>query len=588
MEKWVLKNKKADFNRLVEEHKISEVLSRLLVNRDLIESETIDKFLNSRIENLYNPKDMKDIIEASNIIIDKINQNKRIRIVGDYDVDGVASTYILYTALQRCGAIVDYEIPDRIKDGYGININIIEEAYADGIDTILTCDNGIAALEQVERGKELGLTIIVTDHHDIPYVETDEKKEYKVPFAHAVVNPKQEDCKYPFKNLCGAAVAFKLIHILYDYYHIGEVERNKLIEIVAIATICDVMDLVDENRIFVKIGLELLKTTNNLGLKALMELNNIVPNKLSSYHLGFIIGPCLNASGRLDTAKKGLSLLLAKTKEEAEIIAKELKSLNDTRKDMTQKGFHQAIECIEGSDMKEDNVLVVYLEDCHESIAGIIAGRLKEKYHKPAIVLTKGEHGVKGSARSIEAYNIYEELNKCKDLLLKFGGHPMAAGLSLEDENVPILRKQLNELSKLTKEDLTPKVVIDVILPFGYLSEELISEIDRLEPFGKGNQKPLFAERNLKILRATRLGKDNNVLKLLFINEYDKIMEAIYFGEVDILLDNIKNKYGQNELDKLYQSRDNNVKLNITYYPSINEYNGRRTIQTVIQHYQII
>lgn len=588
MEKWVLKNKKADFLQIVEEHKISEVLTRLLVNRDLIDKDEIDRFLNPRYENLHSPKDMKDILDASNLIIEKIKHQKRIRIVGDYDVDGVASTYILYTALKQCGAIVDYEIPDRIKDGYGININIIEQAYHEGIDTILTCDNGIAAIEQVERAKELGMTIVVTDHHDIPYTLIEDKKEYKVPMAHAVVNPKQEDCKYPFKGLCGAAVAFKLIHILYDYYGIGEKALNQLIEIVAIATICDVMDLVDENRIMVKKGLELLKNTGNLGLRALMELNNIVPSKLAVYHLGFIIGPCLNASGRLDTAKKGLSLLLSNTKEEADTLAKELKSLNDTRKEMTQKGFMQAVEMIENSDMKEDTVLVVYLEDCHESIAGIIAGRLKEKYYKPAIVLTKGEHGVKGSARSIEAYNIYEELNNYRDLMLKFGGHPMAAGLSLEYENVNILRKKLNDNSKLTKEDLMPKVVIDVVLPFGYLSEDLINEIERLEPFGKGNTKPLFAERNIKILKASLLGKDNNVLKLLVINEYDKIMDAIYFGDVEGLLAQIKDKYGQSEIDKLYQSRDNNVKLNITYYPSINEYNGRKTIQTVIQNYQVL
>lgn len=588
MEKWVLKNKKADFNQIVKEHKVSEVLARLLVNRDVVEDNDINRFLNSNLDNLHAPIEMKDMNKAKLIISDKIRNNEKIRIVGDYDVDGVASTFILYTALLKCGANVDYEIPDRIKDGYGININIIEEAYKDGIDTIITCDNGIAAIEQVKRANELGITIVITDHHDIPYVITNEEKEYLVPEASAVVNPKQEECKYPFEGLCGAAVAYKFIQVLYEEFNIPKEELSSLLEIAAIATICDVMDLIDENRIIVKYGLKLLKNTSNLGIRALLEINNIPVNNLSVYHIGFIIGPCLNASGRLDTAKKGLELLLAKTKAEADILASELKTLNDVRKEMTLKGFEKALQSIEENQMHEDKVLVVYLDNCHESLAGIIAGRLKERFNKPAIVLTDAEHGVKGSCRSIEQYNIYEELTKCKDLLNKYGGHPMAAGLSLSYDNVDILRKTLNENTTLTKDDLVAKVVIDVILPLGYVSEELIEELELLEPFGKGNQKPVFAEKNIRVLKANLLGKDKNVLKLRVVNEYNREMEALYFGNTLELIDEMKALYGDNEVEKMFINRDNDVRLSITYYPSINEYGGKRNTQIIIQNYQLI
>lgn len=588
MEKWVLKNKKADFNQIVKEHKVSEVIARLLANRDVIESDDIHKFLNSSLDNLHDPKNMKDIHKASQIISYKIRSHDKIRIVGDYDVDGVASTYILYSALLKCGANVDYEIPDRIKDGYGININIIEEAQEAGIDTIITCDNGIAAIEQVKRAKELGITIIITDHHDIPYVLMNGEKEYLVPDANAVVNPKQEECNYPFSGLCGAVVAFKFVQVLYEEFNIPIVEIDSLLEIAAIATICDVMDLVDENRIIVKYGLKLLRNTSNLGIRALLEINNIPLTKLSTYHIGFIIGPCLNASGRLDTAKKGLRLLLSKTKAEADTLASELKTLNDVRKEMTLKGFEKALLVMDENQMHDDKILVVYIDNCHESLAGIIAGRLKEKFNKPAIVLTDSENGVKGSCRSIPQYNIYEELTKCKDLLMKYGGHPMAAGLSLSYDNVDILRKMLNENTTLTKEDLLAKVVIDVILPFGYVSVGLIEELELLEPFGKGNTKPVFAEKNVKVLKANLLGKDKNVLKLRVVNEYNKEMEAMYFGNTMEIINEMKALYGENEVNKMFINRDNDVRLSITYYPSINEYGGKLNTQIIIQNYQLI
>ena len=588
MEKWVLKNKKADFAAMTEQYKISEVIARLLINRNQESKEEIEAYLNPALDRLHNPLTMKDLVKACDILTNKIKQGKKIRIVGDYDVDGVASTYVLYTALIKCKALADYEIPDRIKDGYGININIIEEAYRDGVDTILTCDNGISAAEQIDKAKELGMTVIITDHHDVPFVELGDQKEYIIPKGDAVVNPKQRDCEYPWKSLCGAAVAFKLIQILYDRFGIDREEMDSMLEIVAIATVCDVMDLVNENRVIVKNGLNLLKQTKNLGLKALIEKNNINLSGLSAYHLGYIIGPCLNASGRLDSAKKGLRLLLSETKEEADLLAEELKTLNDIRKDMTAKGLEAAIKLVEEGGMIKDKVLVVYLKDCHESLAGIIAGRLKERYNKPAIVLTAAEGAVKGSCRSIEQYNIYEELTKCKHLLLKYGGHPMAAGLSLEEAMVSLLRVELNQNTRLTEEDLIPKISIDILLPLGYLSEELVTELERLEPFGKGNIKPVFAEKNLRIRKASILGKNSNVLKFQVVNDYGRVMDALYFGEVESFLNTLSEGFGQEEVDNMFRSRSNAVRLSVTYYPSMNEYGGNRTVQIIIQNYQII
>lgn len=588
MAKWVVRSKKADFSSMMDRHSISEVVARILTNRGVTKDKDIEKFLNPSIEALYDPKDLKDIDKATSILQTKIKAGSRIRIVGDYDVDGITATYILYTGLLKCGAIVDYEIPDRITDGYGINANIIEAAYNDGIDTIITCDNGIAAIDQVAMAKNLGMTVIITDHHELVLVDIDGEEVEQVPVADAVVNPKQRDCNYSNKELCGAAVAFKFIQYLYRLYQIDTKNLYPLIEAVAIATVCDVMDLVDENRVLVKLGLIELKKTNNYGLKTLIELSDININMLSGYHLGFIIGPCLNASGRLDTAKKGLSLLLANSKEEAYELAKELKVLNDERKDMTADGVEEAKNLIETSDLKDDKVLVVYLPDCHESIAGIIAGRIREYYYKPTIVLTRSEKGVKGSGRSIEEYNMFKELTKVKDYLTKFGGHPMAAGLSLEEEDISHFRRALNEYTSLTDEDLIPKISIDVVLPLGYVSEELVDELKILEPFGKANPKPVFAERNLKVTRAFLLGKNKNVLKLKVINQYGRTMDAIYFGDIDAFLSELRDKFGEEEVDKMFMNMENSIEFNITYYPDINEYNGNRYLQIIITNYLIV
>lgn len=585
MERWVIKNKKADFQSIMKEVGISEVLARCLVNKGLVEPEDIKAFLYPSLDMLHSPLLMKDMKKACDLLTAKIRDNKRIRIIGDYDVDGVVSTYVLYRTLNYLGARVDYEIPDRIKDGYGININMVEAAYDEDVDTILTCDNGIAAIEQIARAKEYGMTVIVTDHHNL--VQTEEG-EYILPEADVVINPKQEDCSYPFKGLCGAAIAYKLCVALTDTFDLTgrEALQRELISYVAIATVCDVMELIDENRSIVKFGLELLKKTENLGLLSLMDVSRVDKNQLSTFHLGFVIGPCLNASGRLDTAKKGLELLLSDNKEQAVRLAMEVRELNDLRKSMTEENVQKAIDIIEESDLKEDKVLVVFLKDCHESIAGIIAGRIRERYNRPTIVLTEAEGCIKGSGRSIEQYNMVEELSKCRDLFLKMGGHPMAAGLSLRPENIEPLRKFLNDNSELTEEMLIPKVSIDIHLPFGYITEDLIDELKLLEPFGRGNEKPLFAEKELKIKSALIVGKNANGIRLRLVNQYGKEMDAIYFGDVVEFFRYMGKTYGEEEAEKLKTGRGINASISITYIPKINEYNGFRTIQLMIQNYR--
>lgn len=584
MEKWVIKNYVADFNSIMEQCGVSEVVARCLVNKGLTKSNEINAYLNPDIKNLYDPFLMKDIKKAVDILTDKISSNKSIRIIGDYDVDGIVSTYILYQTLSKLGAHVDYEIPDRIKDGYGINSNMVRDAFNDNIDTILTCDNGIVAMEEIQTAKDLGMTVIVTDHHSL--YENDEG-DMLLPPADAVINPHRPDCEYPFDNLCGAAIGYKLMEALLRSYTVEDKEAylDELISFVAIATVCDVMDLVDENRIIVNYGLKLLQNTRNYGLLALMETSGIDKSSLSSFHLGFVIGPCLNASGRLDSAIKGLELLLSSSKDEAVFLAEEVKGLNDLRKDMTKDNVDKAIRMIEGSELRKDKVLVVYLPDCHESIAGIIAGRIKERYHRPTLVLTDTVDGVKGSGRSIEQFNMIEELSNNRDLMIKLGGHPMAAGLSISRENVETLRRKLNEDCSLTDDMLIPKVSIDVELPLGYVSEQMINELKLLEPFGKGNEKPLFAERGLRIKSAFILGKNASGIRLKVINKYNKELDALYFGDLDTFFGYLEKKYGEEEIDKLKSGRGNNIEITITYYPRINEYNGFRNVQVIIQNY---
>ena len=571
MEKWFVAMKKADFNGIAEKYQISPIIARLMRNRDVIGDEAIDFYLNGTVEDLYDGLLMKDMDRAVDILKEKIEEGKKIR---DYDIDGVNATYILQQGLAGLGADVDTDIPDRIKDGYGLNQMLIDRALEDDVDTIITCDNGIAAMNEIAYGKENGMTIVVTDHHEVPYLEENGEKKYLLPPADAVVDPHRADCEYPFKGLCGAAVAYKLVEVLYRVSGKSEQEvehlQERLMENVAIATIGDVMDLVGENRVFVKKGLELLKTTKNEGLHALMQCTGVDTANLNTYHIGFVIGPCINAGGRLDTAKRALELLNASNRREAVTLAADLKELNDSRKEMTEEGVEEAVRQIESSSWKDDQVLVVYLPECHESIAGIIAGRIKERYYRPTFVLTKGETGVKGSGRSIEAYDMFAEMSRCRELFTKFGGHKLAAGLSLEEENVEVFRKRINELADLTEEDLQMKVSIDMRLPFPYINEELIHELKILEPFGKGNGKPLFAESKLRVIQPRIFGKNRNVLKCRLEDQQGNQMEAVYFGEVE---------------DCLRQMEKKQI-MSFTYYPSINEYMGRRTIQLTIVNYQ--
>lgn len=569
MEKWMVYNKKADFQKIGSEFGIDPVIARLIRNRDIQDMKEIRSYLYGTLAEIPSPWKMKDMERAVQILQKKITQKKKIRIIGDYDIDGVTATCILLKGLKRLNANVDTYIPDRVKDGYGMHEQLIDKALEDGIDTILTCDNGIAAAAEIEYAKKEGLTVIVTDHHDIPFRDTEDGRIWIIPKADAVVNPKQNDCLYPNKNICGAVVAWKLIWALYERLGIDSDEIWDFLELAAIATVGDVMDLQGENRIIVKEGLKKLSSTSFEGLKALICVNNLEGAEITAYHVGFVIGPCINASGRLDTAARSLELLLADNMEDAMKLADDLYDLNQSRKAMTEQGKEQAIQSIEENNLGKDRVLVVYLPDCHESLAGIIAGRIREAYNKPVFVLTKGADGVKGSGRSIEAYSMYEELVKCSDLLTQFGGHPMAAGLSMEEKNVELFRRRLNDNCTLTEQDLIPKIMIDVPMPISYLSKKLIEQLKVLEPFGKGNSKPLFAQKNLRAVGIRVLGRNRNVAKMLLIDENGIKMDAVYFGEAQEFVDFV-------------QAHDT---ISVTYYPEINVFQGRENLQVVIKNY---
>lgn len=586
MERWVLLRKGADFEAIGKKYQISPRLACLIRNRDVIGEEAVDRYLNGTISDLYDGMLMKDMDKAIDILKEKILEDKKIRVIGDYDIDGVNATYILLEGLERLGADVDSDIPDRISDGYGLNRHLVERAYEAGVDTLITCDNGIAAADEIAYGKEMGMTVIVTDHHEVPFDEQDGEKRYRIPPADAVMDPKQPDCLYPFKGLCGAAVAYKLMEALWESMGKDSADLDNLIENVAIATIGDVMDLEDENRIFVKEGLQMLRRTKNPGLKALIECTGIDKNSLNSYHIGFVLGPCINASGRLDTAKRALELLRAGTQKEADILAGDLKALNDSRKDMTEEAVKQAEEQVETTTISKDKVLVVYLPDCHESLAGIVAGRIRENYYKPVFVLTDAEEGVKGSGRSIDGYHMYEELNKCKELLTKFGGHRLAAGLSLPKENVGKFREMLNKNCTLTEEEMKEKVTIDMEMPFGCVTEGLVKELELLEPFGKGNTKPVFAARDVTLLGARILGKNRNVLKLQVQDVNGCRIEAMLFHHADDFLGKLEEQYGKTEVDALLKGRGRQIQISLTYYPDINEYMGKKTPQIVVTHYR--
>lgn len=563
---WMMQTKRADFTAIAEKYHISPVTARIIRNRDVVETEEIERYLYGTISDLYSPDLLPDMEKAVKILKEKTESGKRIRVVGDYDIDGVCSTYILLTALKETGAFGDYRIPDRIKDGYGINEAIIQQAFEDGVDTILTCDNGIAAVEQIRMAKELGMTVIITDHHDI---QKDGMGNDILPAADAVVNPKRSDSRYPYPEICGGMVAYKLMRALYEAFGIPLKKWEEMLEFAAIATVGDVMKLQDENRIVVKEGLKRIGQTRNLGLLSLIEKNNLNPETLTAYHIGFVIGPCLNAGGRLQTAKTALKLLMAEEPVTADHLAGELKDLNEQRKDMTLKGTEEAIAQVEEC-FQDDRVLVVFLPDCHESLAGIVAGRLREKFQKPSFVLTRSEEGVKGSGRSIEAYHMFEGLVEVKDLLTKFGGHPMAAGLSLPEEHVEEFRRRLNENARLTEADFIRKVWIDVPMPLEYINESLIQELERLEPFGNGNEKPQFAQKDLSVRNVRVLGKNRNAVKLSLVTPSGFAMDGMFFGEGDRFAEELAGKHS----------------IDIVYYPTVNEYNGNRTLQAIIKEYR--
>ena len=567
--KWMVYAKKADFKQIASEYGIDQVLARIIRNRDICGSKDIDMYLNGNLNDIHNPHSMKDADKFVDIITKKIEEHKPVRIIGDYDIDGICSIYILFCGLKAAGADVDYVVPHRINDGYGINEHLIDNAINEGIDTIVTCDNGIAAYNQVRYAKDNGITMIVTDHHDVPFEIKDDKKVYIVPPADAVINPKQADCDYPFKLLCGAGVAYKLISLLYDRLGLDKKELEDYIEFMAIATVGDIVDLIDENRIVVKYGLKHIAHTKNTGLRALIEECQLDINNISSYHIGFVIGPCLNASGRLDTARQAIELMLCKDNEKAHNMAKELIALNNERKSMTEQETHKAIELVENTGLLKDRVLVIYLKDCHESIAGIIAGRIKERYYRPTFVITNAEDGAKGSGRSIECYNMYEEINKCKNVLTKYGGHPMAAGLSLAISDIDIFRKMLNDNAILTDEDLIPKMWIDVPMPVSYANIRLVNQLKLLEPFGKGNEKPVFADRNLYVKTASVIGKNKNVLRCQLETEDGTYVPAVQFGI--------------NNIDDIPRA---GMRISIIYYPDINTFNGIMSLQIIIKEWK--
>lgn len=587
-ERWVLLRKGADFAGIGKKFHISPRLACLIRNRDIVGDEQIENYLYGTIADLGDGMLMKDMDRAVEILMEKIREGAPVRIIGDYDIDGVCATYILLEGLKGLGAVADTDIPDRITDGYGLNRHLIDRAFEAGTDTIITCDNGIAAAEEIAYGKGLGMTVIVTDHHEVPFDEEDGEKKYHLPPADAVVDPKRTDCSYPFKGLCGAAVAYKLMEALYEAMGKDSSDIDYLMEEVAFATVGDVMDLTGENRIFVRQGLEMLQSTSNLGLRALMECTGIDRKAVNTYHIGFVLGPCLNASGRLDTAKRALALLEAGSKQEADVLAGDLKALNDSRKEMTEEAVRQAAEQVEHTEAGRQKVLVLYLPDCHESLAGIVAGRIRERYCRPVFVITDSGEMAKGSGRSIEAYHMYEEMNKCRNLFVKFGGHKLAAGLTLKKENIEKFRQDINAVCTLTETDMTEKVSIDMQMPFSCVTEELLEELKLLEPFGKGNTKPVFAEKNVSIVSCRLIGKNRNMLRMRLCDGAGTDMDAVYFGDAVGFLEEVGERYGKTVRDHFFEGGYRRIRLSVTYYPGVNEYMGQKTMQIVVTHYQIV
>lgn len=586
MEKWIEIRKGGNFMEMAKKYGIDPLIARIIRNRDIIDEKEITEYLYGGKEALHNPHLLKDVDKAAEIIAEGIAEKKAMRIIGDYDIDGVNATYILLDGIRRCGGNVDVAIPDRMKDGYGINEHLIEQALSDGKELLITCDNGIAAINEINFAKEKGMTVVVTDHHEIPYRNTEQGKEFLRSNADAIVNPKQADCPYPCKGICGAVVAWKLVQVLYERMDIPVEEADIFIENAGFATVGDVMDLTGENRILVKLGLKALEHTKNPGMKALIAKNKLSDKPLSAYHIGFVLGPCINASGRLDTAKRSLELLLERDEVKASALAGELVELNESRKYMTQQETQKALEQIEKEGREKDKVLVVYLPECHESLAGIIAGRIREAYQRPVFVLTRGEEGVKGSGRSIEAYSMFDKMTEVAELFTKYGGHPMAAGLSMREEDIDKLREQLNQKAELSEEDMAEVVRLDAVLPMSYFTVDTIRQLSVLEPCGKSNTKPVFADRNIKITRAGIVGVNRNVLKLHLLDSKGNPVAGVYFGEVEKFLTFLSEKFGSEEVDAAMHGKENSIQFAAVYEPAVDTYSGRESVQAIIRRFR--
>ena len=586
MEKWIEIRKGGNFMEMAKKYGIDPLIARIIRNRDIIDEKEITEYLYGGKEALHNPHLLKDVDKAAEIIAEGIAEKKAMRIIGDYDIDGVNATYILLDGIRRCGGNVDAAIPDRMKDGYGINEHLIEQALSDGKELLITCDNGIAAINEINFAKEKGMTVVVTDHHEIPYRNTEQGKEFLRSNADAIVNPKQADCPYPCKGICGAVVAWKLVQVLYERMDIPVEEADIFIENAGFATVGDVMDLTGENRILVKLGLKALEHTKNPGMKALIAKNKLSDKPLSAYHIGFVLGPCINASGRLDTAKRSLELLLERDEVKASALAGELVELNESRKYMTQQETQKALEQIEKEGREKDKVLVVYLPECHESLAGIIAGRIREAYQRPVFVLTRGEEGVKGSGRSIEAYSMFDKMTEVAELFTKYGGHPMAAGLSMREEDIDKLREQLNQKAELSEEDMAEVVRLDAVLPMSYFTVDTIRQLSVLEPCGKSNTKPVFADRNIKVTRASIVGVNRNVLKLHLLDSKGNPVAGVYFGEVEKFLTFLSEKFGSEEVDAAMHGKENSIQFAAVYEPAVDTYSGRERVQAIIRRFR--
>lgn len=586
MEKWIEIRKGGNFMEMAKKYGIDPLIARIIRNRDITDEKEITEYLYGGKEALHNPHLLKDADKAAEIIAEGIAEKKAMRIIGDYDIDGVNATYILLEGIRRCGGNVDAAIPDRMKDGYGINEHLIEQALSDRKELLITCDNGIAAINEINFAKEKGMTVVVTDHHEIPYCNTEQGKEFLQSNADAIVNPKQKDCLYPCKGICGAVVAWKLVQVLYERMDIPVEEADIFIENAGFATVGDVMDLTGENRILVKLGLKALEHTKNPGMKALIAKNKLSDKPLSAYHIGFVLGPCINASGRLDTAKRSLELLLERDEVKASALAGELVELNESRKYMTQQETQKALEQIEKEGREKDKVLVVYLPECHESLAGIIAGRIREAYQRPVFVLTRGEEGVKGSGRSIEAYSMFDKMTEVAELFTKYGGHPMAAGLSMREEDIDKLREQLNQKAELSEEDMAEVVRLDAVLPMSYFTVDTIRQLSVLEPCGKSNTKPVFADRNIKITRASIVGVNRNVLKLHLLDSKGNPVAGVYFGEVEKFLTFLSKKFGSEEVDAAMHGRENSIQFAAVYEPAVDTYSGRESVQAIIRRFR--